>query len=123
MHPPPCGLTCGWVARLRAGHAFRVSRPRPVLSVAAEIGVRMARMTGDSDLGPAGCVICRSGRPLDVVAGFETCWATAGRHGPLPGYVCVVARKHYVEPFEMPPDSKHGSGRKRWRSRPRSLVW
>lgn len=78
-------------------------------------------MTGEADLGPTGgavwsrpdqwairrtpegCVICRSGRPLDVIAEFETCWATAGHQGPLPGYVCIVARKHYVEPFEMPP--------------------
>jgi diadenosine tetraphosphate (Ap4A) HIT family hydrolase len=81
-------------------------------------------MTGEADLGPTGgavwsrpdqwatrrtpegCVICRSGRPLDVVAEFETCWATAGHRGPLPGYVCIVARKHYVEPFEMPPEEQ-----------------
>jgi diadenosine tetraphosphate (Ap4A) HIT family hydrolase len=44
--------------------------------------------------------------PLDVIAEFETCWATAGHHGPLPGYVCIVARKHYVEPFEMPPEEQ-----------------
>jgi len=47
-----------------------------------------------------------SGRALDVIAEFETCWATAGRQGPLPGYVCVVARKHCVEPFEMPPEEQ-----------------
>jgi diadenosine tetraphosphate (Ap4A) HIT family hydrolase len=81
-------------------------------------------MTGEDDLGPtggavwsrpdhwatrrppAGCVICRSGCPLDVIAEFETCWATAGRQAPLPGYVCIVARKHYVEPFEMPPEEQ-----------------
>jgi diadenosine tetraphosphate (Ap4A) HIT family hydrolase len=50
----------------------------------------------------AGCVICQAGEPLDVIAEFETCWATAGRSGALPGYVCVVARQHYNEPFEMP---------------------
>lgn len=50
-----------------------------------------------------GCVICRAGRPRDVIAELETCWATAGREGALPGYVCVVARRHYNEPFEMPP--------------------
>jgi diadenosine tetraphosphate (Ap4A) HIT family hydrolase len=81
-------------------------------------------MTGEADLGPtggavwsrpdqwatrrtpAGCVICTSGRPLDVIAEFEPCWATAGRHGPLSGYVCIVARKHDVEPFEMPPEEQ-----------------
>ena len=51
---------------------------------------------------PAGCVICRAGEPLDVIAEFETCWATAGRSAALPGYVCVVARNHYNEPFDMP---------------------
>jgi diadenosine tetraphosphate (Ap4A) HIT family hydrolase len=51
---------------------------------------------------PAGCVICQAGEPLDVIAEFETCWATAGRSGALPGYVCVVARNHYNEPFDMP---------------------
>jgi diadenosine tetraphosphate (Ap4A) HIT family hydrolase len=51
---------------------------------------------------PAGCVICLSGEPLDVIAEFETCWATAGRSEALPGYVCVVARNHYNEPFDMP---------------------
>ena len=55
---------------------------------------------------PDGCVICKAGEPLDVVAEFETCWATAGREGALPGYVCVVARRHYNEPFEMPPDEQ-----------------
>ena len=48
-----------------------------------------------------GCVICQGGGPLDVVATFESCWATAAREAPLPGYVCVVARQHVVEPFEM----------------------
>jgi diadenosine tetraphosphate (Ap4A) HIT family hydrolase len=48
-----------------------------------------------------GCVICLSGGPLDVIASFESCWATAAREAPLPGYVCVVAREHVVEPFEM----------------------
>ena len=47
-------------------------------------------------------VICRTGQPLDVIAEFETCWATAGREGVLRGHVCVVARNHYNEPFEMP---------------------
>ncbi len=48
-----------------------------------------------------GCVICQTGAPLDVVAEFESCWVTAQRLAPLPGYVCVVARRHIVEPFEL----------------------
>jgi diadenosine tetraphosphate (Ap4A) HIT family hydrolase len=48
-----------------------------------------------------GCVICQNGGPLDVIATLDSCWATAQRDAPLPGYVCVVARQHVVEPFEM----------------------
>jgi diadenosine tetraphosphate (Ap4A) HIT family hydrolase len=50
-----------------------------------------------------GCVICRSGAPLDVIAELPSCWATAQPRAPLPGYVCVVARQHVVEPFELSP--------------------
>lgn len=81
-------------------------------------------MAGETDLGPTGgivwsrtdewaarrtpdgCVICRAGEPLDVIAEFPTCWATAGREEALPGYVCVVAKGHYNEPFEMPTDEQ-----------------
>jgi diadenosine tetraphosphate (Ap4A) HIT family hydrolase len=53
-----------------------------------------------------GCVICVSGGPLDVIAETHTVWATAPREAPLPGYVCVVARRHVVEPFELSPDEQ-----------------
>jgi diadenosine tetraphosphate (Ap4A) HIT family hydrolase len=52
---------------------------------------------------PDGCVICIAGAPRDVVADFPSCWATAPREAPLVGYVCVVAREHVNEPFEMDP--------------------
>jgi diadenosine tetraphosphate (Ap4A) HIT family hydrolase len=41
-----------------------------------------------------------------VVAEFESCWATVPRRAPLPDYVCVVARQHVNEPFEMQPDDQ-----------------
>jgi diadenosine tetraphosphate (Ap4A) HIT family hydrolase len=50
---------------------------------------------------PEGCVICTSGAPLDVIAETPSIWATAQRIAPLPGYVCVVAKQHVVEPFDM----------------------
>jgi diadenosine tetraphosphate (Ap4A) HIT family hydrolase len=50
---------------------------------------------------PEGCIICVSGGPLDIVADFATCWATVPRKAPMAGYVCVVARQHVNEPFEM----------------------
>jgi hypothetical protein len=48
-----------------------------------------------------GCAICRSRRPRDIIADLPSCWVTAQRAAPLPGCVCVVARQHVVEPFEM----------------------
>jgi diadenosine tetraphosphate (Ap4A) HIT family hydrolase len=52
---------------------------------------------------PEGCIICVSGGPLDIVADFATCWATVPRKAPMSAYVCVVARQHVNEPFEMEP--------------------
>lgn len=48
------------------------------------------------------CPICANGEPLDVVAELATTWITAPTVAPLPGYVCVVCKRHVVEPFELP---------------------
>ena len=48
------------------------------------------------------CPICVRGFPLDVVAEGSATWITAGREAPLPGYACVVSKRHVVEPFELP---------------------
>ena len=48
------------------------------------------------------CPICANGEPLDVVAELETTWITAPVEAPLPGYVCVVSKRHVAEPFELP---------------------
>jgi diadenosine tetraphosphate (Ap4A) HIT family hydrolase len=48
------------------------------------------------------CPICVRGSPLDVVAQGRATWITAGREAPLPGYACVVSKRHVVEPFELP---------------------
>ena len=55
---------------------------------------------------PEGCIICVSGGPLDIVAEFDSCWATVPRTAPLAAYVCVVARRHVNEPFEMDRDER-----------------
>jgi diadenosine tetraphosphate (Ap4A) HIT family hydrolase len=55
---------------------------------------------------PSGCIICTAGGPLDIAATFSTCWATVPRQAPLVGYVCVVARRHVNEPFEMTLDEQ-----------------
>jgi diadenosine tetraphosphate (Ap4A) HIT family hydrolase len=49
----------------------------------------------------AHCIICRNGGPLDVIAELPTIWVTASSRAPLPGYVCVVSKRHAVEPFEL----------------------
>jgi len=38
-----------------------------------------------------------------VLADLSSSWATGGSDAPLPGYLCVVARTHAIEPFELPP--------------------
>lgn len=50
------------------------------------------------------CPICERGAPLDVIVEFEATWVTAPVEAPLPGYVCVVSKRHVVEPFELPGD-------------------
>src|SRR5947207_1032531 len=49
---------------------------------------------------PAG-VICDRGSPLDVIVELSATWVTAARHASLPGYVCVVSRRHVIEPHEL----------------------
>jgi diadenosine tetraphosphate (Ap4A) HIT family hydrolase len=53
-----------------------------------------------------GCVICSSGRPLDVIAELPSAWVIAQRAAPLAGCGCVVAKQHVVEPFEMSADDQ-----------------
>jgi len=49
------------------------------------------------------CPICDSatGKPRDVLVELNDSWVTAPAEACLPGYVCVVAREHVVEPFEL----------------------
>jgi diadenosine tetraphosphate (Ap4A) HIT family hydrolase len=51
----------------------------------------------------APCVICRDAGPLDVIADLPSIWVTAPPAAPLPSYVCVVAKRHVREPFELRP--------------------
>jgi diadenosine tetraphosphate (Ap4A) HIT family hydrolase len=48
------------------------------------------------------CPICASGHPLDVIAELEVAWVSAPTVAVLPGYACVVARRHVEEPFQLP---------------------
>jgi diadenosine tetraphosphate (Ap4A) HIT family hydrolase len=47
------------------------------------------------------CPICVRGEPLDLLAEFPYTWITAQEEAPLPGYACVVAKQHVVEPFHL----------------------
>ena len=49
------------------------------------------------------CPICRDSRPPDLIAELPTVWVTAPPLAPLPAYLCVVAKRHVVEPFQLPP--------------------
>jgi len=48
--------------------------------------------------------ICAKGHPLDVIAELDTTWVSAPPVAVLPGYACVVARRHVEEPFQLPDD-------------------
>jgi diadenosine tetraphosphate (Ap4A) HIT family hydrolase len=52
------------------------------------------------------CPICLRGGPRDVVAELAATWVSASPRAALPGYVCVVSKRHVVEPFELPPDER-----------------
>lgn len=48
------------------------------------------------------CPICRSGQPSDLIGELPSVWVNAPPLAPLPGYVCVVAKRHVAEPFQLP---------------------
>jgi diadenosine tetraphosphate (Ap4A) HIT family hydrolase len=55
---------------------------------------------------PDGCPICQSirstGQPQDTLVALDASWVTAPRRAPLPGYVCLVSRRHVIEPYQLP---------------------
>ena len=52
-----------------------------------------------------GCPVCTEG-PRDVVAELVASWVTLPPATPVRGYVCLVAKRHVVEPFELPMDER-----------------
>jgi len=50
---------------------------------------------------PAGCPICRRGRPRDVVAELDASWVTMSEAAPMRGHACVVLRRHAVELHDL----------------------
>ena len=49
--------------------------------------------------------MCNDG-PGDVAAELVASWVTVPPRTPLSGYVCLVAKRHVVEPFELPMDER-----------------
>ncbi|HEY7397212.1 MAG TPA: HIT domain-containing protein [Gaiellaceae bacterium] len=52
------------------------------------------------------CEICVRGEPLGVVAERPTTWITSDTRTLSRGYLCVVAKRHVVEPFELVGDER-----------------
>jgi diadenosine tetraphosphate (Ap4A) HIT family hydrolase len=52
------------------------------------------------------CPICTNGPPRDVVAELPTTWVTAPQVTPSPGYLCIVSKRHVVEPYELSTDER-----------------
>ena len=52
---------------------------------------------------PETCAICANpgGKPRDVIVELKHSYVTAPPRACLPGYVCLVARTHVVEPYEL----------------------
>lgn len=52
------------------------------------------------------CPICQGiqeqGQPLWVLLEMQASWVTAPPTAPLPGYVCLVSKRHVVEPYQLP---------------------
>jgi diadenosine tetraphosphate (Ap4A) HIT family hydrolase len=64
-----------------------------------------ARLAAAGDT-PDGCPICQSihaaGQHQDTLFALDASWVTAPRRAPLPGYLCLVARRHVIEPYQLP---------------------
>jgi len=52
------------------------------------------------------CPICTRGEPLDLIGELPAVWITAPEATPLPGSLCLVAKRHVREPFELPEDER-----------------
>jgi diadenosine tetraphosphate (Ap4A) HIT family hydrolase len=48
------------------------------------------------------CPICLRGEPLGVLVEREHTWIASGDRVLVKGYLCVVAKRHVLEPFELP---------------------
>jgi diadenosine tetraphosphate (Ap4A) HIT family hydrolase len=47
------------------------------------------------------CPICLRGQPLGVLVERATTWITSDQSAATRGYICVVNKRHVVEPYEL----------------------
>ncbi|HET7045345.1 MAG TPA: HIT domain-containing protein [Gaiellaceae bacterium] len=51
--------------------------------------------------GSSSCSICERGAPLGILVERPTTWITSDERAVVHGYLCVVAKRHVVEPYEL----------------------
>ncbi len=56
----------------------------------------------------SGCPICLRGHPLGVLVERETTWITSDERAATRGYLCVVSKRHVVEPYELVGTEREG---------------
>lgn len=54
------------------------------------------------------CPICERGEPLGVLVERWFSWITADEKTVTHGYLCVVAKRHVVEVFDLDDEERHG---------------
>jgi diadenosine tetraphosphate (Ap4A) HIT family hydrolase len=52
------------------------------------------------------CSICLQGEPLGVLLERPASWITSDTRAITRGYLCVVSKRHVVEPFELNEDER-----------------
>ena len=56
---------------------------------------------------PEGCPLCAEDpHPEWLLAETDVCRVSAGSEGVLPGYACVLSKRHVVEPFDLTEDEQ-----------------
>jgi diadenosine tetraphosphate (Ap4A) HIT family hydrolase len=54
----------------------------------------------------SGCPICRRGRPLGVLLERPATWITSDARAATRGYLCIVSKRHVLEPYELDQDER-----------------
>ena len=54
----------------------------------------------------SGCPICLRGQPLGVLIERPRTWITSDERAATRGYLCVVSRRHVIEPYQLVGDER-----------------